>query len=334
MASSRRDSRFRKVLAFAAGIAAGLALTASAGAAEEFPSKSVTIIVPFSPGPTDTVARIVGRSMGATFGHPVLVENRPSIGGIVGPEVVKNSKPDGYTILLHHIGMAAIPILYRQPHFDPLTDFEYIGLVNEVPMTLIGSQKVPAKDLKELLRYIGERKDRVTLAHAGLGAVSHLCGLLFMSSIQTELMSVPYKGTGPALNDLLAGQVDLLCDQTTATTPQIRSGTVKAYGVTTLKRVASLPEVPTLDEQGLKNFELANWFGLYAPKGTPRPVVRKLSSALQVAVKDSEVRKRFADLGATAYPPEMATPDALEFRLRSEIGRLRPVIDKAGTYAD
>jgi len=193
-----------------AGLAAGLILAASAAAAaEEFPSKSVTIIVPFSPGPTDTVARIVGHSMSATLRHPVLVENRPSIGGTVGPEVVKNSKPDGYTILLHHIGMATIPILYRQPRFDPLTDFEYIGLVNEVPMTLIGSQKVPAKDLAELLRYIGERKDKVTLAHAGIGAVSHLCGLLFMSSIQTELMSVPYKGTGPALNDLLAGPVPL-----------------------------------------------------------------------------------------------------------------------------
>ncbi|HEY2337728.1 MAG TPA: tripartite tricarboxylate transporter substrate-binding protein [Burkholderiales bacterium] len=323
-----------KARALVAGIAAGLALTASIAAAEEFPSKAITILVPFAPGPTDTVARIVAHAMSGSLGRPVLVENRPSVGGIVAPEAVKNSRPDGYTILIHHIGMATLPILYRQLRFDPLTDFEYIGLINEVPMTLIGSEKLPPNDLKELIRYIREHKDKVTFAHAGVGAASHLCGLLFMSFVQTEVMSVPYKGTGPAMNDLLGGQVELLCDQTISTTSQIRSGKVKVYGVTTLRRVASLPEIRTLDEQGLTNFDVAVWQALYAPKGTPKPVVRRLSSALQAAVKDPQVIQRFAELGATTYPPEMATSDALEVRLRSEIAKWRPIINKAGIYAD
>jgi tripartite-type tricarboxylate transporter receptor subunit TctC len=335
MANGRCNHLSGNALALVAGIAAaGLALTASAAAAEEFPSKAVTIVVPFAPGPTDTVARIVARSMSASLGQPVLVENRPSVGGIVAPEAVKNSRPDGYTILIHHIGMATIPILYRKLRFDPLTDFEYIGLINEVPMTLVGSEKLPPNDVKELIRYVREHKDKVTFAHAGVGAASHLCGLLFMSFVEADVMSVPYKGTGPAMNDLLGGQVDLLCDQTISTTSQIRSGKVKVYGVTTLRRVASLPEIRTLDEQGLTNFDVAVWQALYAPKGTPRSVVRRLSSALQAAVRDPQVVHRFAELGATTYPPEMATPDALEVRLRSEIARWRPIIEKTGIYAD
>jgi len=264
----------------------------------------------------------------------VIVENKPSAGGILGPEQVKNAKPDGYTILIHHIGMATTPTLYRQLRYNPLTDFEYIGLINEVPMTIIANDKVPAKDLKEFLAYIKANKDKVTYANAGIGAASHLCGMLFMSAIQTDLLTVPYKGTGPAMNDLLGGQVTFMCDQTTSTTSQIKGGKVKVYGITAAQRVSSLPDVPTLQEQGLKGADVAIWHGLYAPKGTPKPVVDKLVSSMQAALKEEDVRKRFADLGAVTYGPDKQTPAALQAHLKAEIDKWAPLIKKAGVYAD
>jgi len=317
-----------KTLAFASLLAASSAM------AQQYPTHSVTLMVPFAPGPTDTVARVIAQSMQKSLGQSIVVENRPSAGGILAPELVKNAKPDGYTILIHHIGMATTPALYRQLRFNPLTDFEYIGLINTVPMTLIGKQNLPPKDFKELLDYIKKNKDKVSLANAGIGAASHLCGMLFMSAIQTDLLTVPYKGTGPAMNDLIGGQVDLLCDQTTNTTGHIKGGKVKAYAVTTKQRVASLPDLPTLDEQGLKGFEVSIWHGLYAPKGTPKAAMDKLVAALQSGVKDEEVKKRFADLGATTYPPEQATPAALQQMVKSEIEKWTPLIKKAGVYAD
>jgi tripartite-type tricarboxylate transporter receptor subunit TctC len=280
------------------------------------------------------VARIVAQSMSKPLGETVIVENKPSAGGILAPEQVKNARPDGYTILIHHIGMATTPALYRKLRFNPLSDFEYIGLINDVPMTIIAKPGFPAKDFKEFLSYIKAHKDKVSYANAGIGAASHLCGMLFMSAIQTEFLTVPYKGTGPAMNDLLGGTVDFMCDQTTNTTPQIKGGKVKAYGVTSAKRVASLPDIPTLDEQGLKGFEVGIWHGLYAPKGTPKAALDKLVAALQDTVKDETVKKRFADLGATTFPPEKATPAALQAHLKSEIDRWGPLIKKAGVYAD
>jgi tripartite-type tricarboxylate transporter receptor subunit TctC len=314
-----------------------IALAAFAGcaAAQQYPNKPVTMVVPYAAGgPTDTVARVMGVAMTKPLGQTVIVENKPSAGGILGPEQVKNAKPDGYTILIHHIGMATTPALYRQLRFNPLTDFEYIGLINDVPMTLIARQNFPAKDFKEFLAYIKANKDKITYANAGIGAASHLCGMLFMSAIQTDLLTVPYKGTAPAMNDLLGGTVDFMCDQTTNTTNQIKSGKVKVYGVTSLKRVPSLADVPTLDEQGLKGFEVGIWHGLYAPKGTPKPVLDKLVAALQEAVKDPVVNRRFADLGATAYPADKATPAALAAHLKAEIDKWGPIIKKAGIYAD
>ena len=230
-----------------------LALAICSASAQQYPQKPVTMIVPYAAGgPTDTVARVMGVAMAKPLGQTVIVENKPSAGGILGPETVKNAKPDGYTILIHHIGMATTPSLYRQQlRFNPLTDFEYIGLINDVPMTLIARANFPPKDFKELLPYLKANKDKVTLANAGIGAASHLCGMLFMSAIQVDFLTVPYKGTGPAMNDLLGGTVDLMCDQTTNTTSQIKSGKVKVYGVTSKQRVASLKEIPTLDEQGL-----------------------------------------------------------------------------------
>jgi len=295
-------------------IIAVLAMAASAAVpAQQYPTHSVTMMVPFAAGgPTDTVARVVAQAMTKPMGQTVIVENRPSAGGILAPEVVKNSKADGYTILIHHIGMATIPTLYRQLRFNPLTDFEYIGLVNEVPMTIVARPNFPAKDLKEFLTYIKANKDKVTYANAGIGAASHLCGMLFMSAIQTDFLTVPYKGTGPAMNDLLGGQVDFMCDQTTNTTSPIKGGKVKAYAVTSPKRLPSLPDIPTLDESGVKGADVSVWHALYVPKGTPKPVIDKLVSALQAALKDKTVNERFAELGAVTVSVDRQNPQALE----------------------
>ena len=303
--------------------------------AQQYPTKSVNMLVPFAAGgPTDTVARVVAQAMTKPMGQTVIVENKPSAGGILAPEQVKNARPDGYSILIHHIGMATTPTLYRNLRFNPLTDFEYIGLINDVPMTIIANDKVPAKNLKEFLEYLKANKDKVSYANAGIGAASHLCGMLFMSTIQLDLLTVPYKGTGPAMNDLLGGQVTFMCDQTTNTTSQIKSGKVKVYGVTSAQRVSSLPDVPTLQEQGLKGANVGIWHGLYAPKGTPKPVIDKLVSSLQTALADSEVQKRFADLGAVTYGKDRQTPAALQAHLKAEIDKWAPLIKKAGQYAD
>src|SRR3989454_6876268 len=308
---------------------------AGGAAAQQYPTRNITMLVPYAAGgPTDTVARVVAQSMSKLLGQTIVVENKPSAGGIIAPEQVKNAKPDGYTILIHHIGMATTPALYRELRFNPLTDFDYIGLINDVPMTIIAKPGMPAKDFKEFLAYIKANKDKVTYANAGIGAASHLCGMLFMSAIQTDFLTVPYKGTAPAMNDLLGGQVDFMCDQTTNTTAQIKGGKVKAYAVTSKKRVPSLQEIPTLDEQGLKGFEVGIWHGLYAPKGTPKPVIDKLVAALQESVKDDTVKKRFADLGAQTMPVSQATPEALRKHLKAEIAKWGPLIKKAGVYAD
>src|SRR5688572_4052505 len=315
--------------------ATALALMAGAVSAQQYPNKNISMLVPYAAGgPTDTVARVTAQAMGKPLGQTIIVENRPSAGGILAPEQVKNAKPDGYTILIHHIGMATTPALYRNLRFKPLEDFEPIGLINDVPMTIIAKPKCPANDFKEFLAYIKKNKEKVTYANAGVGAASHLFSMLFMSAIQTDFLTVPYKGTAPAMNDLLGGQVDFMCDQTTNTTSQIKSGKVKAYAVTSAKRVASLPDVPTLAEQGVKGGEVAIWHGLYAPKGTPKPVLDKLVSSMQEALKDQNVRARFAELGADTFPPERQTPAALQQHLKAEIEKWAPLIKKAGQYAD
>jgi tripartite-type tricarboxylate transporter receptor subunit TctC len=230
--------------------------------------------------------------------------------------------------------MSTAPALYRKLPFNPINDLEPIGLINDTPMTLVARKDFPSKDLKELIAYVKKNKDKVTYANAGLGAASHLCGMLFMTAIETDLTTVPYKGTAPAMNDLLGGQVDFMCDQTTNTTSQIKGEKIKVYGVTTKKRVPSLPNVPTMDEAGLKGFEISVWHGLYAPKGTPKPVIDKLTKALQEALRDTTVKQRFADLGAEPVAAKSATPEALRAQLKAEIDKWGPIIKKAGVYAD
>ena len=318
------------------GVVAGAALLGGTVAgAQEYPQKPVTVIVPFAAGgPTDTVARLLGVAMGKALRTQLVVENVGGAGGTIGAARVAKAPPDGYTILLHHIGHATAPALYRKLPYDAVGDFEPIGLVNEVPMTLVARKDFPPKDLRELIAYVKANKDKVSYANAGLGAASHLCGMLFMSAIETDLTTVPYKGTGPAMNDLLGGQVDFMCDQTTNTTSQIKGGKIKVYGVTTRARVPTLPEVPTLSEAGLPNFEVSVWHAVFAPKGTPRPVIDKLGKALQEALKDAVVTQRFADLGADAGRDGRATPEALRAHLRAEIDRWGPIIRKAGVYAE
>jgi tripartite-type tricarboxylate transporter receptor subunit TctC len=309
-----------------------LALTASA---QEYPSRTISVIVPFAAGgPTDTVARLISQSMSKTLGHTVIVENTAGAGGTIGVEKVARSKPDGYTLLLMHIGISTAPSLYRNLRFDPQKDLEPIGLITDVPMTLIAKKDFPPKDMKELIAYVKSNKDKVTYANAGVGAASHLCGMLFMSAIQADITTVPYKGTGPAMTDLIGGQVDFMCDQTTNTTPQIKGGKVKGYAVTTKKRVPSLPELPTVEEAGLKGFEVAVWHGLWAPAGTPKPAVAKLNAALKAALRDPAIVAKFAELGTEPVSQDRASPDVLRTFLKSEIEKWGPIIKKAGVYAD
>jgi tripartite-type tricarboxylate transporter receptor subunit TctC len=310
-------------------------LGASHSYAQQYPTKVITLVVPFAAGgPTDTVARLVGKAMGDSLKQQIIVENVLGAGGTVAANRVAKAAPDGYTIFIHHIGMSTAPALYRKLPYDAINDFEPIGLVNDTAMTLVARKDFPPKDLKELIAYVKANKEKINLANAGLGAASHLCGMLFMSAIQTDLTTIPYNGTGPAMNDLLGGQVDLMCDQTTNTTSQIKAEKIKVYGVTTKKRVPSLPNVPTMDEAGLPNFEVVVWHGLYAPKGTPKPVIDQLTKAMQVAIKDATVKQRFAELGAESVADKLATPEAHRAFLKSEIDKWGPIIKKAGVYAD
>ena len=320
----------RKVLALCAGLA-----FAFGASAQEFPSRTLTFVVPFAAGgPTDTVARLVAQSMGKTLGHTIIVENTGGAGGTIGVEKVAKAKPDGYTLLLMHIGIATSVSLYRNLRYDPQKELDPIGLITDVPMTVIAKPSFPPKDVRELAPYIKANKDKVTYAHAGVGSASHLCGMLYLSSIQADVTTVPYKGTGPAMTDLIGGQVDFLCDQTTNTTQQIKGGKVKAYAVTTKTRVKSLPDLPTLDESGLKGFEVAIWHGLWAPHGTPKAALDKLTAALQTALKDPNVIAKFAELGTEPVAQHRATQEALRTHLKSEIEKWSPIIKKAGVYAD
>jgi tripartite-type tricarboxylate transporter receptor subunit TctC len=303
--------------------------------AQDYPARAISLVIPFTAGgPTDTLGRHLAVALSPSLKQQVIVENVVGAGGTIAYAKIAKSRPDGYSVLLAHIGMSTAPALYRKPLVNPLTDYEYIGQVADVPMTLIAKTALPPDNLKDLIAYIKGNKDKLNLGNAGLGAASHLCGLLFMSAIQTELTTVPYNGTGPAMAALMGGQIDLMCDQTTNTTAQIKSGRVKVYGVTSRTRVPSLPFVPTLAEQGLKNFEVAVWHGLYVAKGTPKPVLDKLVAALQAAVRDPAFKAKLADLGAEPVPVAKATPEALQKHLKAEIDKWGPIIKKAGVYAD
>jgi len=312
-----------------------LGLFASLAAAQDYPSKQIIIVVPAAAGgPTDTLTRVLAAAMGNAMKHQFVIENAGGAGGIIGINKAAKARPDGYTLLLYHIGMSTAPALYRKLPYDTLADFDYIGQVADVPMTLVAKKDTPARDFPAFLEFIKTNRDKVTYAQAGIGSASYLCGLLFMNTIDTQFTQVPYKGTGPAMNDLVGGQVDFMCDQTTNTVPQIKSGNIKVYAVSTPARLASLPEVPTLDEAGVKGFDLVVWNGLFAPRGTPRPALDKLTAALQRAVQDPAFKSRLAELGAEPVPLAKATPESLRTQLKSEIDKWTPIIRKSGVYAD
>lgn len=310
--------------------------------AQIFPgSKPVSIVVPFAAGgPTDRVARDLAEAMRKQIaGSNFVVENVVGAGGTIGATKVAKASPDGHTLLLFHIGMAATPALYRKLQYKPLEDFEYLGMVNDVPMTLIGKPQLPANTYRDFENYIKANSGKLNIAHAGLGSASHLCGLMWQSAINAKeaMTTIPFGGTGPAMNALVGGQVDLMCDQTTSTTGQIEAGRVKAFAVTTAKPLSKhklLKDYPSLQEMGLKGFDLTIWHGLYAPKGTPPAVLTQLNTALKAALKDADFIKKQEGLGAVVVTDKRVEPAAHKAFVAAEIAKLKPVIDAAKQFAD
>lgn len=303
----------------------------AAALAEDYPARPVTMIVPFSAGgPGDVIARILGNAMSATLKQSVVIENVVGAGGTLGTNRVARSAPDGYTLLLMHVGQATAPSLYAKLPFDPVADFATIGLVTDVPMILVARPNFPAKDLGEMIARIRSEGDKMTFGNVGLGSASQLCGLMFMSTTDTKLSQIYYKGGGPALNDVIAGHIDVYCDPATGPTPYIQSGTIKGYAITSKARVATLPDVPTSAEAGVPEFDVTTWYGLYAPRGTPKPVIDQLVGALQTALKDPALISRFAELSMAPVEPARATPEALEAFLKAEIGKWGRIIKAAG----
>jgi tripartite-type tricarboxylate transporter receptor subunit TctC len=325
----------KHVAAFAA-----LAISATGALAQAFPApgRNITIVVPFTAGgPTDRVARDLAEALRKPLGGAtIVVDNSQGAGGSIGAARVARAPADGYTLLLHHIGMATMPTLVRNIPFKVESDFEYLGMINDVPMTLLGRPNLPANNFNELVSWINQNKGKVNLGNAGVGSASHLCGLLFQAALDVDMTPVPYKGTAPAMTDLLGGQIDIMCDQTTNTTSQIEAKRVKAFGVTTSKRVPTpvLKDLPTLQESGLKDFQVTVFHGLYAPKGTPAAVQQRLNEALKVALKDPEFIKKQEGLGAVVVADNRVEPAAHKKFVQDQINLWSPIIKKAGVYAD
>jgi tripartite-type tricarboxylate transporter receptor subunit TctC len=315
-----------------------IAAASLAAAANAFPDKPITIVVPFAAGgPTDKVARDFAEALRKQLNNAtIVIENVGGAGGTLGANKVAKAAPDGHTLLLYHVGMATSPALYRNLPYKTLDDFEYLGMINDVPMTLIGRSTLPANNYTELVKWLEANKGKINLANAGLGAASHLCGLLFQQAIKIDMQTVPYKGTAPAMTDLIGGQVDIMCDQTTNTTSQIEAGKVKAFAVTSPKRLTTpaLAKLPTLDESGLKGFNVSIWHGLYAPKGTPKAVQDQLNAALRAALKDPEFIKREEALGAVVVTDGRLAPAEHKKFVEAEINKLGAAIKAAGQYAD
>ena len=308
------------------GLLVALCCFSASAIAETYPDRPITLVVPYAAGgPTDTVARIISETMSRELGQRIVIENVAGAGGTLGTARAARAEPDGYTLLLNHTGISTAPTLYPGS-LDPLTAFEFIGLVADVPMTIVGRRAFTPNTLQELVSYTVKEGNKVSYAHAGVGSASHLCGVLFAAETGAQPVTIPYKGTGPAMIDLLGSQVDFMCDQTTNTTNQIQAGEVKVYAVTSAQRIPALPNVPAVNEAGLGKMELAIWHGIYAPKGTRDEVTKKLTSALQAALADKTVVERFRQLSAIAVSREEATPAALKSKLTTEIARWRKLL--------
>ncbi|MFL5098185.1 MAG: tripartite tricarboxylate transporter substrate-binding protein [Xanthobacteraceae bacterium] len=314
---------------------AGLGVVSMPAAAQEFPSRPVTLMMPYAAGgPGDTITRIIGQGMGKVLGSQFMVENTAGAGGTVGTAKIAAAPPDGHSLLVMHFGHAANTALYRNLRYDAVRDFEPIGLIAESPMALVAKKNFPADNLRDFIAYVKANNTQVTHGHAGIGSASHLCGLLFFNAIGTMVTSIPYKGTGPALNDLIGGQFDFMCDQTLNVLQPVNAGLIKAFATTTKARLAVAPDLPTAAEAGLPGVEITVWFGMYAPKATPQPVIEKLSAGLREALKEPEVKNRLAMAGAETVAAERATPAALRAHLKSEIDKWVPIIHKAGISAE
>ena len=300
--------------------------------------KAITMVVPFAAGgPTDRVARDLAEALRKPLGGgTIVIENAGGAGGSIGAAKVARAANDGYTLMVHHIGMATMPSLVRGVSFNVENDFEYVGLINDVPMTLIGKPTLPANNYKELQAWIAQNKGKINLGNAGVGSASHLCGMLFQKALGVEMTAVSYKGTAPAMTDLMGGQIDLMCDQTTNTTGHIEGGKVKAYAVSSPQRLTTpaLKDLPTLQEVGLKDFNVSIFHGLYAPKGTPAPVLNKLNAALKEALKDPEFVKKQEGLGAVVVADKRVEPAEHKKFVQSEIRKWTPVIQAAGVYVE
>jgi len=334
--SMRRAARMIAAIGAVSLVAAcsGNGGNGAGGGAGNYPDQNITFVVPFSAGgPTDTVTRMISEPMAKDLGAKIVVQNVEGAGGTVGAGEVARAEPDGYTVLMHHIGMSTAPALYKNLGYKPLEDFEMVGLVTEVPMTIVARKDFPPATLQDLVTYVKANAGKVTLANAGIGAASHLCGLLFQHAAGVKLQEVPYQGTGPALTDLVGGQVDFMCDQTTNTSGQIAAGKVKAYAVTTPERVKSLPDLPTTAEAGMAQLQVSVWHGLYVPAGTPQEVVQKLSGALKKALADQAVIDKMAKLGTAPVPAEDATPQAHRARLDEQLKTWAKIIADAGVEA-
>jgi tripartite-type tricarboxylate transporter receptor subunit TctC len=305
----------------------------SGGAA--FPTRPITMVIPFAPGgPTDIVGRLMAETMSREIGQPVVVENTTGAGGTLGAQRVATARPDGYTILLHHIGMGVIPTMYRRLAYDPVNGFEPLGLVTEVPMTIVGRKDIPAANFAELIAYMKKQGDGFNLADAGIGSSSALCGALFANAIGVKPTVIPFRGTGPAMQEILGGRVDILCDQTTQTTEYIRGGQVKVFATPSRSRIATLPDIPTTAEAGLPGFEVTVWHGLYAPKGTPAPICARLTQSLQAALRDPRIVQRFSEIGTAPVSQEDATREAHQRFWTADIAKWKPIIETTGSYAD
>ncbi len=316
-------------------LAAALVMAAGSAVAQDYPARPITIVVPAAAGgPTDTISRVTAQSMSKLLGQQIVIENVGGAGGTIGTARVVRAAPDGYTLLIYHVGLSTAATLYRQLPYDTKAAFAPIGLITDAPMTIIARSDFEPNTLKELIPYLQGRSAKTTIGNAGVGSAAHLCGMLFMSETKLQLTTVPYRGTAPVMNDLVGKQIDMSCDQATNTTGPILGKQVKAYAVTTRARLKSLPDLPTADEAGLKGFELAVWHGLFAPKGTPPAIVQKLSTALKAALQDPELVQRFSSISTDPMTQDRATPEVAERTLASEIDRWAPIIKAAGQYAD
>ncbi len=315
--------------------ACALAVTASSAFAQQFPSRPITIIVPFSAGgPTDTLARILAQRMTVSLGQNVNIENTTGAAGTIAVARAVRSAPDGYTLSIGHVGTHVVNgAIYPLP-YDLLKDLEPIGMVANNPQVLVGKKDIPAKTLAELIAWIKQRPAKVLVAHSGVGSPSHISGVYFEKVLGIPLVMIPFRGAAPALQALMAGQVDLLFDQASNSLPQIRGKTITAYAVTAQDKLAAAPEIPTVDAAGLPEFYMSVWHGLWAPKGTPPNVIARLNAAVVDALADSNVRARLADLGQDIPTSEQQTPNGLATYQKAEIEKWWPVIKAANIKAE